>query len=183
MAPLANLPIDDLPRVRERIDARLMEEAPAPDAAERDPSQDDRQEPGTQRIELPPSPGHQPLVNEHPALAAPRPRTGPASSARRGRTDRLILSLPRPSPGILFTRLRLSAVRLRYLGKHPLPETPAWRPITMVAGLPATSGIGTPDIAGLSRRRAPAHHVGIYWRQGRSVLHPTTCWSSLAAGS
>jgi hypothetical protein len=33
MAPLANVPLDDLPRVLERIDSRLIEEAPAPDAA------------------------------------------------------------------------------------------------------------------------------------------------------
>jgi predicted transposase/invertase (TIGR01784 family) len=33
MAPLADVPLDDLPRVLDRIDSRLTEEAPAPDAA------------------------------------------------------------------------------------------------------------------------------------------------------
>jgi hypothetical protein len=33
MATLANVPVDDLPRVLRQIDSRLTEEAPAPDAA------------------------------------------------------------------------------------------------------------------------------------------------------
>jgi hypothetical protein len=33
LATVANVPVDDLPRVLRRIDSRLMEEAPEPDAA------------------------------------------------------------------------------------------------------------------------------------------------------